>query len=63
MSDGASVDPTSRTEVAGSLTDVRDEVVAGQLAVSCTDEVALQLGLVGRTEDVAISPDGRRLAR
>ena len=42
--------------------DVRSMLVPGQIPVDALDHVALQLSVIGRTEDVAVSPDGRRIA-
>jgi Lipoprotein LpqB beta-propeller domain len=44
------------------MVDARATTTADQMAVTSNDEVAVRLGLIGRTEDVAISPDGSRLA-
>ena len=43
------------------IADVRALLVPGQIPVAASDAGALQLGVVGRTEDVAVSPDGSRL--
>jgi DNA-binding beta-propeller fold protein YncE len=58
-----SVDGSSRRgdgDVVG--LDVTARLVSGQLETSADDPAALVLGSIGRTEDVAVSPDGRRLA-
>ena len=43
------------------IADVRALLVPGQIPVAASDAGALQLGVIGRTEDVAVSPDGSRL--
>ncbi len=44
------------------LVDVRTGLVPIQFDVACADDVATRLGIIGRTEDVAVSSGGNRLA-